>query len=173
MVTATATATRLLARALPAAVTDEDHRLRCQLLLPHVRQVVERAVAAGVEMESAAWLLDRAGTYFDAIGDLGSAQRNLAAALELRRSILSIDAPEVLLTMSGLAGTLSRAGDLEQARLLYQHVLDVNWRTWGEESPASLIAMDDLAMTLGAMGEHDEAARLADAAASIRRRVRN
>jgi hypothetical protein len=51
-------------------------------------------------------------------------------------------------------------------------VLDVNWRTGGEESPAYLMAVDDLATTLAAMGEHDEAARLAGIAASIRRRIR-
>jgi hypothetical protein len=65
----------------------------------------------------------------------------------LRRG-LGEEHPDTLRSMSNLAGTLRKLGDLNGAAKLQDTVLTARRRVLGEDHPDTIVSMDDLAKTL-------------------------
>ena len=116
-----------------------------------VRTALDRA-AAGIEgkfdrqpLVEASIRQTMGATYRD-LGIYPEAQRQFERALNLRRSVLSDDNPETLLSIRSLATVYHNQGKYAQAEPLYAKVLGVQRRILGERHAETLQSMFDLAI---------------------------
>ena len=82
--------------------------------------------------------------------------------MEQRPEVLGPEHPSTLTTMHNLAGVLRHQGEYDQARELYEQVLEVEQRpeVLGPEHPSTLTTMHNLAGVLRHQGEYDQAREL-------------
>jgi tetratricopeptide (TPR) repeat protein len=87
----------------------------------------------------------------------GSEIQAAADAYEDCRKALGEEAPETLDSLEGFARKLLLETDFEQARMVFEQVVQTRRRVFGEKDTTTLAAISNLAATLLAMGEVEAA----------------
>ncbi|MGV7209993.1 KGGVGR-motif variant AAA ATPase [Oxalobacteraceae bacterium A2-2] len=113
-----------------------------------------------------------------ALGELYSGEDRLLPSLQcleesvaLRRRVLGEEHADTLSGKAMLALVLARLGQVEQAQLQQEAVLDVRRRTLGGEHPDTLAATASLAATLGQRGQCEQGLALQDGVLQACRRL--
>jgi serine/threonine protein kinase/Tfp pilus assembly protein PilF len=100
------------------------------------------------------------GATYLKLGQYSPAQRHLLRARDLFARWYGPEAPETLRSMSELADVLGKSGQLEESRLRYEEVLQLQARALGEDHPETLKTMLGLAFLLRPLGRIAEAGQL-------------
>jgi CHAT domain-containing protein/Tfp pilus assembly protein PilF len=103
----------------------------------------------------------RAGAY-DSAQSLGE------RALEIRRTLLGPDHPELAASLNSLGVIWTSKDDYERAETLYQRALAINEKAFGNDHPAVADVLDNLAKNQNAKGNFADAERVAQQAHGIR-----
>lgn len=162
----------LLRGAFPFDADYPEHWPRCRSLMPHVQRLAAWYDRDKVEPVRYAWLLTQLALYLKSgPALLPEALRLERRALTILQTVLGEEHPETLTSMSNLAVTLGRQGDLPGAQLLQEKELDICRRVLGEESRDTLASMNNLATTLRWQGDLPGARLLQEKTLTICRRV--
>ena len=84
------------------------------------------------------WLLDRAATYQQTLGQPATARPLLERALHIAETAYGPDRPEVAIVLNNLAGVLRDLGEPATARPLYERALHLRETAYGPDHPASV-----------------------------------
>jgi serine/threonine protein kinase/tetratricopeptide (TPR) repeat protein len=109
---------------------------------------------------------------YDLLGEHPQAEVHAARARELFVSVLGPEDIRSVNATNNLANTLKGQGRPDEARKLFEEVLEVSRRVFGRDHPATLGALNNLANTLGDLGRWDEARSLHEEALEARLRVK-
>jgi serine/threonine protein kinase/Flp pilus assembly protein TadD len=109
---------------------------------------------------------------YDLLGEHAQAEVHAARARELFVRVLGPDDIRSVNATNNLANALKGQGKFDEARKLFEEVLQVARRAFGPDDPATLGALNNLANTLGDLGRWDDARSLHEEALEARRRVR-
>jgi tetratricopeptide (TPR) repeat protein len=140
-------------------------------LLPHVLAATSPNRNLDTAGGMVAWLLDHAGAYLAASGELHAAQKLSERAYHLDRNRLGADHPNTLASANNLSINLGQAGQYEQARQLDKATLERCRRVLGEDHPDTLTSASNLATHLRHLGEYEQARQLDEDTLARRRRV--
>jgi serine/threonine protein kinase/Flp pilus assembly protein TadD len=108
---------------------------------------------------------------YDRLGEHAQAEVHAKRARELFANELGPEDIRSLNAATNLANTLKGQRRLDDARKLYEEVLEVARRAFGPDHHVTLGAMNNLAVTLTDLGHWDEALKLHEEALEVRRRV--
>jgi tetratricopeptide (TPR) repeat protein len=140
-------------------------------LLPHVLVATDsHRTLTGVE-EDVAWLLNRAATYLQTLGELAPARPLFERALELRRSILGDDHPDTLESAGGLSFNLWELRQYERGRQLGEDTLTRCRRVLGDDHLHTLVSAFSLGVALWALGRYEQSRQLIEDTLTRCRRV--
>jgi tetratricopeptide (TPR) repeat protein len=140
-------------------------------LLPHVLVATDpHRTLTGVE-EDVTWLLERAAEYVQSRGEPALARPLFNRALDLRRSLLGEDHPNILESASKLSFNLWVLGRYEQARELGEDTLLRCRRVLGDVHPTTLFTAYSLAAALRELGQYEQARELDEDILTRYRRV--
>jgi hypothetical protein len=114
-------------------------------LLPHVLAVTDPSRNLDTAGGAVAWLLDHAGAYLAASGEVDAARELSERAYHLDRARLGKDHPNTLASANNLAINLGQAGQHEQARRLDADTLNRCRRVLGQDHPDTLTSASNLA----------------------------
>lgn len=137
-------------------------------LLPHLHAIGEAAYLAEYEDTGNLWI--NVGYYCRGVADLTGARHAYQRALDIDQRIFGAH-PEVARDAHLLAEVLHALGQLEEARLLHQRVLDILERTLGPQHPNVATIHNDLGAVLRDLGRLDEARRAFERALEIDERA--
>jgi Domain of unknown function (DUF4062)/Tetratricopeptide repeat len=140
-------------------------------LLPHVLALTDPTHGGHSDNHDLAWLLDQAGTYLHARGEIQSARSLYERAYQLRRDTLGEDHPDTLDSASNLATGLCALGEYQQAYDLHQNTLVQYRRVLGQDHLHTLISANNLGRDLHALGEYQRAYDLDQDTLTRRQRV--
>ncbi|MEZ4451850.1 MAG: serine/threonine-protein kinase [Nannocystaceae bacterium] len=115
-------------------------------------------------------LLSGVAALRQARGDYEGAIPGYQDALEMRRSILGDDHPDVGAALNNLANAHAIAGKFVEARALQRQALAIRERTLGPDHPDVAASLGNLANVEDELGERDEALALQTRALEIRER---
>ena len=97
-------------------------------------------------------------------GDLARAQVLFEEALRIKRAVHGNDSPNLVSTLNGLAGTLTLAGELDEAKAIYRESLSL--MPYGR-SISRAVALEDLGRVENEQGLHADALAHLDEAVTI------
>jgi tetratricopeptide (TPR) repeat protein len=97
----------------------------CARLLPHVLTVTGHAEPIGADPETAAWLLNAAGSYLLERAEHQQARILLERALAIYEARLGNEAPETATCLNNLANALRGQGDLTSAHTRLERALGI------------------------------------------------
>lgn len=104
-------------------------------------------------------------------GRNGEAAERYEVVLRMEQAALGGDHPDVLATMSILAGVLMKAGEVGRAEPLLRRQLELTARIHGPTRRESAAVMDRLAEALSRLGKETEATQLRRNAEAIRKKL--
>jgi tetratricopeptide (TPR) repeat protein len=130
-----ATALRLVHAAFPADHTNPEAWPGYARLLSHALAVSGYSQDLDVEPESAARLLNEAGSYLLRRADYTQARALFERALSIREARLGAGHPDTATSLNDLARVLREQGDLEYARPLIERALAISRRAWAPTTP--------------------------------------
>jgi tetratricopeptide (TPR) repeat protein len=104
--------------------------------------------------------LNRLGTLYQARAGQAEALACFEESLSLHRRVLGDDHPDTRRSRAHLAALLREAGNLSEARLLHELLVEDCQRLLGPDHPDTLAARLALAATLAALGEFERALTL-------------
>jgi tetratricopeptide (TPR) repeat protein len=136
-------------------------------LLPHALAATGHATTLGVDPETTAWLLARAGNYVSARADYPQAHKLHEQALHIREACLGPDHPDTAHSLRYLAGVLSTQGDLNHARTLHERALTIFEARLGPDHPTTARSLNNLAGVLRDQGDLDHARALHERALHV------
>jgi tetratricopeptide (TPR) repeat protein len=163
----TSAALHLVRAAFPTEPFDPAGWPTCARLLPHALAVAGHATTVGVDPETTAWLLGRAGAYVSARADFPRARRLHEQALHIREARLGPDHPDTAHSLNNLAGVLRDQGDLDRARTLLKRALHIREARLGPDHPDTARSLDNLALVLHDQGDLNHARTLHERALTI------
>ena len=102
-------------------------------------------------------ILNNIATLHQNLGELSDAERCLRRAIELNRSLSDPDEAGLLTCQRNLAGILHDQDKFDEARALYEQVLEGRLRLFGEQSRQVAMAVNALASLHGDQNRHDQA----------------
>jgi tetratricopeptide (TPR) repeat protein len=109
---------------------------RWRQLLPHVlAATAHHDNTAPANPEASAWLLDRAATYLQVLGQPATAQPLFERALRITEATYGPDHPTVATRLNNLAGALRDLGKPDQAQPLFERALRITEATYGPDHP--------------------------------------
>ncbi len=182
-------AVRLLRAAVPAPPSWYDTSIwsEWRWLLPHVLTATDASRALDHAGDDVAWLLDRAASYLQAVGEPAASLPLFERALQRRRRVLGEDHPDTLTSARNLAVDLWTEGEYEAARRLDEDVLtsasNLAYDLWvtgeyelalsvlSDDHPDTLRSASDLATYLRELRKYVAAQRLDEDVLARRRRV--
>ncbi|MBE1496319.1 hypothetical protein H4696_003419 [Amycolatopsis lexingtonensis] len=144
---------------------------RWQALLPHVLAVCDSERALAALRAQVVYLLDRAGVYLQARGNLRAALPLLERVYVLVKDVGNDDHPVALAAASNFAVNLRALGEHERARELNEDTLARRQRLFGEDHPETLRSASNLAVDLKVLGEYERARELDEDALARRQRL--
>jgi hypothetical protein len=144
----------VLNRELAAVIDPRAHPL-LELPVAHARELARHA-----DNLAQAHLLGWVARYDYERGHYRSSESARRRESDTLIRLLGEKHPETLGSLSGLADTIGEQGDLAQARVLQQLVLDDYRELLGEQHPYTLRTMNNLATTLWKQGDRAGARRL-------------
>jgi tetratricopeptide (TPR) repeat protein len=157
----------LLRAALPADIRYQPTAWpRWRALLPHVLAALTTD-AEQIDPDTAAWLLDRAGTYLQSRGEPTSARPLFERALSIAEAAYGPDHPTVATALNNLALVLRDLGEPASARPLGERALGIAEAAYGPDHPEVATALNNLALVLRDLGEPAAARPLAERALRI------
>jgi tetratricopeptide (TPR) repeat protein len=146
-------AVRLLEAAFPYDSVELEFWPVCALLLPHALAAAEHADRVQANPAATAWLLNQAGLYLWARGELTAAHDALERSLVMDEARLGPNHPSVAASVTNLGMVLSDLGSPKAARDAYQRALTINQARLGPDHPNTANSLNNLAMVLAALGE--------------------
>jgi hypothetical protein len=141
-----------------------------------VRTALDRA-AAGIEGKFGKQPLVEAsmrltiGVTYRELGLYREAQRQLEAALSLRRHLLGADHPDTLASMNAVAVLYECQGKYPEAESMLNKVLETRRRVLGESHPSTLESIDDLTQVYYDEGKYPQGEVLLTKVLAVRRRL--
>ncbi len=163
-----AAAIRLLRAAYPDEPEHHPERWPlCERLLPHVLVGAKLTGDPVPEPLALGWLLDRAGCYLCARGELGLAAELLERALVLRERHGEGDDCEVAQSLNNLGVLLMSRGQLAAARSRLERALTIRERLLGPEHPDTASSLNSLAFLLREQGDAAAARPLQERAVAV------
>ena len=130
---------------------------------------VPTAYAGQPELEAA--VRDTVGVTYQNLGELGLAEPQIRAALELRRKALGPDHADTLASAQHLVSQLYMEGRYREGEELGRQVLADLRRVRGPDDPETFISMHDQALLLFENGHRDESLALMKETVAARTRV--
>ena len=162
----------VLASACTGNPNHPDHWPRYAALAEHVIQLDRFSSHGSLDPEKIVGLLNQVATFLRfRSGRYTDAVRLLRRAIDIANEHWGDSHLDTLRSMGNLASTLSKQGDLGEARELQERVLEGCRRVSGEEHPDTLTSMNNLAVTLRAQGDLRGARELQEQVLETRRRV--
>ena len=160
----------LLGQASAYKQSKPDPDIKVRTVLDQAAQRIEGKFDKQPEVEAA--IRNTIGhTYLD-LGLYTEAEKQLEAALDLRRRVLGPEHPETLRSMNDLALVYTREGSkYAQAEALAGQTLEIRRRVLGLEHYETLKSMDNLADVYQAEGKYAQAEALHSQTLEIQRRV--
>jgi len=140
------------------------------------REILDKASAdidTGLthDPESQAQMLSVMGDVYDNLGLYTHAEELQQKAVEIRRSVLGPENPETLKSISALAQTLLKEGNLNSAETLQRQALEAQMRVLGQDNPDTQSSMSNLARILWGKGRYADAEKLDREGLETERRV--
>ena len=123
-----------------------ENWVQCDRLLPHVQTTVQMILDHGLESETSALLLSRAGDYFMQLGRYSEAEPLYVEALRMRKRLLVPEHPDVALSLNNLAELYRSQGRYEEAEPLLVEALEMYNRLLGVEPPDVALGLNNLAL---------------------------
>jgi len=120
----------------------------CQILLPHVREIMSFKVTAQKDLLSLASVNTKLGVFYILIGNFIRAESTLHEAIVIRKKELGANHPNTLTSVSNLALVLKKQGRYQEAELMNRRVLEVWEKELGANHPDTLISVSNLASVL-------------------------
>jgi tetratricopeptide (TPR) repeat protein len=165
-------AIRLLQAAFPRRPEDHPELWPlCARLLAHAQFVDQLAAGQAVEPLALGALLDRAGTFMWARGELRQAQPLAKRALAIRQRVLGPGHPDTAESLNNLAMVRWGQGEAADARRLFERALAIQERALGFDHPHTADSLNNLALVLRDQGELTAARPISERALAIRERV--
>ena len=137
----------------------------CERLVPQAMAGSALTKEFGFQSEESAHLLNRAGYYLYARGQLGLAEPLLRQAMEIRRQVLGEQHPSFATSLNNLAELCRSTGRNEEAERLFRQALAIDRKVLGEQHPDFATDLSNLASLYDSMGRYEEAERLLPAGA--------
>ncbi|MGE3108552.1 MAG: tetratricopeptide repeat protein [Phycisphaerales bacterium] len=114
----------------------------------------------------------RLGTiYWTSLHDSYSAEREYAAALEIRERVIGPSHRQTLLAMHNLGIVLHQQGRYAEAEATARRALERRMNAFGEEDPDTISSMEKVSWALSSMGRFEEAEPPRVRALELRRKV--
>ncbi|APR85582.1 kinesin light chain-like protein [Minicystis rosea] len=136
---------------------------------PRIRRAHEILHARGSKLDEAN-SLHQLGYWATQTGDLAEAKRALLGALELKRSLLGDDHPDVAITIDVLATVHHALGEYDEADARYREALRIRRARLGGDHPAVAVTLQSLACLHRDMGDFEAALPLFQQALDMQRR---
>ncbi len=141
---------------------------RWRQLLPHVLAATSyQDDVTPTNPEASAWLLDRAATYLQVLGQPATALPLYERALTITETVYGPDHPTVATRLGNLAGALGALGKPAEARPLFERALSITETAYGPDHPEVATQLSNLAGALGDLGKPAEARPLYERALTI------
>jgi tetratricopeptide (TPR) repeat protein len=140
--------------AQPMEIRDEpDAWPAWQRRLPHVIAATAHAERLGVELGPTSWLLDRAATFLQTIGQPADARPLIERALAVAEQAYGADHLRVGRICNNLGLVLQELGENEQARDQYERALAITAAELGPDAPQAAACHNNLGIVLNALND--------------------
>jgi tetratricopeptide (TPR) repeat protein len=116
-------------------------------------------------------MAERLAVYLGEDGYYSESLKLFTSCLEVRRSVLGPEHPDMLRNILGLAETFRRFGRLNEAVKLNEECLEIRKKVLGPEHPETLLSMSNLAATYNNLGRLNEAVKSNEECLEIRKKV--
>jgi tetratricopeptide (TPR) repeat protein len=125
----------------------------CAILLPHALAVAGHAEASGIDRIWSGWLVDRAATYLESLGNLDEARR--LAELAIRITARGADSTDEYLAsrLNNLGTILIQQNDFQKAREVIGQSLAMDEARLGKDHPELASRLCNLGTAVALMGE--------------------
>lgn len=144
-----------------ARFPEQDHYINshiCEAIMPHADEVLDHTIMSGDKLPPRVLVLLKTATHL-LFGrrDFKLAEQRSRASLQILRQHYDEDSDEVLPALYLLASACRELSNFEEARVIYQTVLERRLRNGRAEDPTTLTVMQDLAMIYSAIGQYQKA----------------
>ncbi|KUL81720.1 hypothetical protein ZTR_09466 [Talaromyces verruculosus] len=132
--------------------------IRCQMLLPHVKEVMKPRIYAHPEdLLNRATISIKCGLYLYLQGGYKEAEEMIRCAVEAREKVLGVEHPDTLTSLSHLGHVLSSQGKYEEAEAMYRSAVETREKMLGIEHPDTLTSVCHIGHVLSRQGKYEEA----------------
>ena len=159
----------LLGQASAYNQSKPDPNITVRTVLDRAAQHIQGKFEKQPEVEAA--IRNTIATTYTDLGLYREAEKQLEAALDLRRRVLGPEHPETLRSMNNLAQVYWHQEKYAQAEALFSQTLEARRRVLGPEHPDTLLSMNDLAGAYVLEGKYAQAEALFSQTLEIQRRV--
>jgi tetratricopeptide (TPR) repeat protein len=129
----------------------------CQALFPHAAAVLDSRPENAEGLKAWASVLFKASWYAGEIGQYEAAENMNRIALEEKESLLGLEHPSTLTSVSNQAVVLQYQGKYEAAEAMNRRALEGYEKALGNEHPDTLTSLDNLAVVLQYQGKYEAA----------------
>ena len=141
-----------------------------------VREVLDRGAGRvrqelSGQPEAQGALMETMGRAYNGLGLFQSARPLLEEALEIRRSALGEEHPDVAMSLQALGDLLYEMGEYDRAADLSRQSLAMNRKLHGNQSDEVALNLNDLGWLLSSRGDYEESEAMHREALSIRRAI--
>ena len=150
-----------MAELFPLLRDQRQNWVSCEMLLPHIEEVLGNEPASKKYRLTYAALLNRSSSYLiDRKADYLLAEERSKKALDIQRKILAPGDGALLTTLGVISYAYSRQNRIKEAEELEVEILEQRKEKWGETDEKTLIAMSNLAQTYTKLHNFEEAEEL-------------
>jgi len=142
---------------------------RCERLLTH--WLVSSLMANGKDLQSEAWVLKQAGTYFFEKANYAEALPLLERSLSIREHISGGNPLDVAQSLNDVAGVYRAMGHSSKALLLLERSLEIYTSFFGSEHPDVIAGLNNMAGLYNSLGRRGDALLLLERSLKISDRV--
>jgi tetratricopeptide (TPR) repeat protein len=146
-------------QALSAAFPSGDYGTweQCEVLLPHLKEIVNHSTEDEEGLEKQAGCASDAGWYFHQMGEYASAEELFRLSLDVREKMLGREHLNTLASVNNLGLVLESQGKYDEAEAMHRRALEGSEKRLGREHPHTLTSVSNLGSVLESQGNYDEA----------------
>ena len=161
-----------VAHHFPTVENQEQHWPICEALMSHADEVLLHQTSSKESSLNRADILVRTAWYLiQRQGHAGLAEQRSTQALQVQRQYLGEDSDEALITLDIVASAYHAGSKLEEARGLWESLLQQRLEKWGSENLDTLDAMHNLAVSYVALGDFENAEVLLECVIEVGERL--
>lgn len=152
-------------------IGDFETWARCQLLLPHMKPLLDEEPTDELGIVDWSELSANVSLYMLEIGDLFAGENIARTALKSTKRLLGGEDPKTIMLMLILSTIYYSRGRVDKSELLFVEMTETCQRTWGDEHLMTLSCMSNLLQVYQVQGKFKDAELLGLRVMKISKRI--